>query len=562
MTGGKKNSKLFLGRVLSSLTMTKYIFYAIMALFFISVICVSSAKAQDSDDHLVINEIHPAPFSAEKEWVEIYNPTLDDFDLSDFCLKDGAIAAKNLSGVISAREYFIFEVSSGWLNNSGEILQLIHCTSLEIIDQVAYGNWDDGSVNPDNNAQAPNQGQSISRIPNGQNTDVDRDDFRVTAPTQAKENILPYYPSGVRINEIFPQPATGADDEFIEIYNFFDETVDLSGWQIDDDESGSKPYLIPQNTLIAPEQYLIFGKNLTKISLNDSGDSARLIDPNGDIKSSVSYDKACRGESYSWFFDRWKWTIEITPGNENVLREEVVLSDEDLFVPEIAIFDAKNLAVEETVKVSGVVSVLPGKLSNQYFYIEEENSGIQIYSYHKIFPSLQLGDVVTVIGELAEYKNEKRIKISASTDIQVISSRSPPEAKKIRINDLGEGFEGMYVQVTGTVSKTSGNVFYLCADGAVGVETGYEIQISIREGTGIKKPKMRVGDRVEVAGILSQYGDYYRILPTRQDDVKIIKSSSLAKSGINLYLSLLITGLIFFLWIIFPKVKKRLRRLP
>lgn len=556
MTGGKKRDNNFvLGWTLSALAIAKHISYAIMALFFISVICVFSVSAQDSADHLVINEIYPAPFSGEKEWVEIYNPTLVDFDLSDFCLKDGAIATKNLSGMILAGEYFIFEVSSSWLNNSGEILRLIHNPSLGVIDQVAYGNWDDGSVDPDDNAQAPAQGQSISRIPNGQDTDIDRDDFRITAPTQAKENILPVFPSGVCINEIIPQPATGTDDEFIELYNFSDETIDLSGWQIDDSEGGSKPFLIPQSTFLIPGEYLVFQKSLTRISLNDSGDSVRLIDPNGDIKYQVpAYQKAIRGLSYSKFGDTWKWTTEITPKGENIFREEIILPDEDLLVEEMLISQVRELPIEETVKVIGVVSVLPGKLSSQYFYIEDESGGIQIYSYHKSFPFLRLGDVVSIVGELAEYKNERRIKISSESDIQITSSRSPPEAKKIKIDEINERLEGRYISVTGTVTKTSGNVFYIHGSG--------EIQVSIREGTGIKKPKMRVGDRVEIAGILSQYGDYYRILPTRQDDVKIIKSLSLAKSGMNLYLSLLITGLIFFLWNIFQKVKKRLQRLP
>jgi len=366
------------------------------------------------------------------------------------------------------------------------------------------------------------------------------------------------------VPEILPEPATGSDDEYIELFNTGNNEVDLSDWRLDDSTAGSE-YVIPNGTKIASHQYLVFCKNSNalycnfnhkKITLNDiSSDYAVLIDPNGDIKYQVpAYQKAIRGLSYSKFGDTWKWTTLVTSGSENIFQEEIILPDEDLFVEEMLISQVRELPIEETVKVIGVVSVSPGKLSSQYFYIEDESGGIQIYSYHKSFPFLRLGDVVSIVGELAEYKNERRIKILSESDIQIISSRSPPEAKKIRIDDINEGMEGQYISVVGTVTKTSGNVFYIHGSG--------EIQVSIREGVGIKKPKMRVGDRVEIAGILSQYGDYYRILPTRQDDVKIIKSSSLAKSGINLHLSLLITGLIFFLWNIFQKVKKRLQRLP
>jgi len=526
----------------------------IILLVFFSVFLFSQ-NTRASDVDLLINEIYPNPTSGEVEWIEIYNPTNQTIDLTNYSIEDGTHKPKALFGMLCSGCYFVIEKNpdgfSFALNNDKEIIILKYIDL--IVDQVAYGNWDDGSVNPDENFQAPSQGKSLSRIPNGENSGQNKNDFRVLIPSKESENILPIFSSLIRINEIIPQPSTGSPDEFVELYNNSSQDIDISGWQLDDIDGGSSPYNIPDGTIIESGAYLVFKNQTTKISLNDSGDSVRLIDPNGDIKSIVSYEKAKRGQSYSWFFDAWKWTNLVTSGSENIFQEEIILPDEDLFIEEALISQVRELPIEETVKVIGVVSVLPGKLSSQYFYIEDESGGIQIYSYHKSFPFLRLGDVVSIVGELAEYKNERRIKISSESDIQIISSRSPPEAKKIKIDEINERLEGRYISVTGTVTKTSGNVFYIRGSG--------EIQVSIREGTGIKKPKMRVGDRVEIAGILSQYGDYYRILPTRQDDVKIIKSLSLAKSGMNLYLSLLITGLIFFLWNIFQKVKKRLQRL-
>lgn len=527
--------RLFFGLLVSSV---------IFILFFIF-----APKTRAAGDHLVINEIYPAPLSGEKEWVELYNPTGVDTGLVDYSLKDGGVAAKNLSGIISAGDYFIFEVSSGWLNNSGETLSLIYKPTSAIVDEVAYGNWDDGDLT--NNAVAPSNSESISRIPNGQDTDIDTDDFRIVPVTKGKENILPppvVYSNQIYINEILPQPATGSADEYIEIYNSGNGEIDLSGWQIDDISGGSSPYNIPVGTKISGGEHLSFYNPTTKISLNDSGDSARLIDPNGDVKSEISYSKAIRGQSYSRFSDSWQWTLTLTPNGVNVLTLEV-LEVEEIGIGEVDIPTARQIENGQTVTISGIVSVVPNTLSTQYFYIQDANSGIQIYNYNKNFPALNVGDEIQATGELSEYKNEKRLKITSASDIVVISNKSPPEAIRTEIDNLSEGFEGRYVVIRGTVSKTSGNTFYVHGSG--------EIQVVIRDSTGIKKPKMRTGDIVEIAGILSQYGDYYRILPTRQGDVKIIKSSTLAKSGMDFWLYIILAIFLSALWIILQKVNSR-----
>lgn len=538
---------------------------SLFAFLFFVLLFLSSQKAKASDAQLVINEVYPAPLSDEKEWVEIYNPAALDVDLSDYSLKDGSIAAKNLSGTILAENYFVFEVSSGWLNNSGETLSLVYKPSAIAVDKVTYGDWDDGDTT--NNAQKPASGGSISRIPNGGDTGIDIDDFQIVPTTKGGENILPppvVYSDKIIINEILPQPATVSGDEFIELYNSGDTDVDLSNWRLDDASAGSE-YEIPAGTIIGAKRYLVFCKDSTrpycdftntKIALNDtSSDHAILLDPNGDLKYQVpDYTKARRGQSFSKFDNNWQWTITLTPGSYNIFSEEIDLAVNDIQIIDTDIVTARTLLDETVVAVIGTVSVVPGKLSSQYFYIQDLVSGIQIYNYNKEFPVLSPGDEIKVCGELATSSNERRIKITAASDITILNTHPPPEAQKKTINSLGESLEGRYIVVTGTVTKTSGNTFYIHGSG--------EIQVAIREGTDINKPKMHVGDLVQIAGILSQYKDSYRILPTRQDDVKIVKSASLAKSGADLSLPLVISVVIILLWNIFQKVKKKQRISP
>lgn len=497
----------------------KHVFLVGMALFFIGVFFVLAPKAKASSD-IVINEIYPAPISScdpgvdsqcTKEWIELFNPTVNNVILSGYSLFDSGDTPYKLDGkAIAAGGYLVIYNGSGGfsfaLNNDGD--SVILKTNV-IIDQIKYPDFTNY------------KGKSFARVPNGYG------DFRIVDKTPNDGNLLKVYSDAVIINEILPEPVTGSNDEFIELFNTGMNEVDLSGWRLDDGTPGSE-YEIPVGIKIGGPNfpsYLTFQKSVTKISLNDTtSDFAVLIDPNGDTKYQVpAYLKATRGQSYSKFSDDWQWTTTLTPNAANILTIEVVVADQDAPILTTDIAGARNQPNGETVSVTGIVSVTPGKLSSQYFYIQDGNSGIQIYSYSKLFPALSVGDQIQVIGEMGSISNERRIKISQPSDIQILSIRSPPEPINITIDQLDENYEGCYVHVFGTVTKTSGSTFYIHGSG--------EIQVSIRAGTGIKKPKMRVGDRVEIAGILSQYGDSYRILPIVQSDVKIVKSFGLAKTG-------------------------------
>jgi len=83
-----------------------------------------------------------------------------------------------------------------------------------------------------------------------------------------------------------------------------------------------------------------------------------------------------------------------------------------------------------------------------------------------------------------------------------------------------ENFENKLVKVTGKVTSTSGDTFYL--DDGSG-----EVKIYIQEKTGIDKPEMHKNDIFEVTGIVDLYGKTWRILPQDQDDIKLIEEAAI-----------------------------------
>lgn len=519
-----------------------------LAIISISVLIFSSfdtANAQDTNE-LIINEIYPSPADGEKEWVELYNFSDSTIDLSQYQLKDGGVGAKNLSGFVVSGSYYLFEVSSGWLNNAGDILYLIEIATNDIVDRVAYGNWDKEvladaySFSPDDNAPVPLTGQSISRIPNGKDSNIDKDDFRIITPTPGSENDLPKYPGYIKINEVVPTPANGSANEFVEIFNTGEELIDLSGWFLDDAESGSSPYKIPNGINIAPFGYLVFYNYESKISLNDTGDTVRLIDPNGEVKDFVNYYKANRGESFSKIDDNWVWTTEMTPFATNILVLPPADTSEESLNISISIQEAKGKEIGSYISVEGFVTVLPGVLGKQYFYIQDENSGVQIYNYWAKFPELKVGQRIKVLGEIAISGGEIRIKTVNELDIIILEEVTIQDPQNVSLYDISSDLVGKVVTVQGKVKSTTGANFV--------VSGSPEIKISIRESTGIKKPKMRSGDTVRITGVLSVYNGEFRILPFDIEGVKILTSGKLPVTGFNK---------VDCLWNLFQRVQSR-----
>lgn len=104
----------------------------------------------------------------------------------------------------------------------------------------------------------------------------------------------------VVLNEYLPNPSGGSPEngEWIEIFNSDGSEVDLSGWRVDDSEGDSNPYTIPAGTKIQPSGFLVFEKSTTGISLDNSGDSVRLLSSSGSVESSHTYSSTTEEVSY------------------------------------------------------------------------------------------------------------------------------------------------------------------------------------------------------------------------------------------------------------------------
>ncbi len=126
----------------------------------------------------LINEFVSNP-SEGNDWVELYNPGNQIVDLSECELKDGAANILELYGIIPAKGFLAFNWSDN-LNNAGDTIEL-YCNA-QLTDKVTYGNGDD-------NSPIPGVGESAGRDPDGKDTNIDVDDFKIFShPTRELPN--------------------------------------------------------------------------------------------------------------------------------------------------------------------------------------------------------------------------------------------------------------------------------------------------------------------------------------------------------------------------------------
>ncbi len=121
----------------------------------------------------------------------------------------------------------------------------------------------------------------------------------------------------VVINEFLAAPKTAYSQEWIELYNKENTSLDLGNWQLDDIEGGTSPYTLPEGTTIESEGFLVFTRTF---GLNNDGDTVRLLNSTGTLVDSHSYS----GISYDLSEGRvpdggetWTTFATPTPGAAN-----------------------------------------------------------------------------------------------------------------------------------------------------------------------------------------------------------------------------------------------------
>lgn len=137
-------------------------------------------------------------------------------------------------------------------------------------------------------------------------------------------NLLP-----IKINELLPN-AVGSDDgnEFIELYNPNDTTVDLGLYRLDVGVDTPQMYVFPLGLTIAPNGYVVFSDSDIGFTLvNTQGQVTLSTLDSQPIDGAPIYNDARDGMSWALIDTVWQYTNRPTPGAANLIS---IIEDEDV----------------------------------------------------------------------------------------------------------------------------------------------------------------------------------------------------------------------------------------
>ncbi|HCC22919.1 TPA: hypothetical protein DF272_01935 [Candidatus Falkowbacteria bacterium] len=529
-----------------------------------------SSEYSVSPDDIVISEFVADPVSNESEWVELYNQTAYNLDLTDWYLLEGAGRRTDIAEIIPAGSYLVVETTN--LNNSGDTIIVKNHDDV-VITSLDYGDFNSGvaannapsHIDPDSVIRLPDSSYAVTEVPTPGEPNVfispiievdDSDEINIPLVETGGDDVVissdesdesqdsstePSYELSpdIMITEIFPDPA-GADSNFewVELFNSGSSAVNLSGWILDDIDGGSSPYVISESLIIPGLGYQSFDKSVTGLSLNNNEDSVRLIDPIGAVISSIDYSRAVEGQSYGYAESGWFWSEDPSPGEVNATpltetEDQMAVADvststktnqtkskTELNYKIVLPAEIKNLVKGDLVETSGVVAVPPNDFSAKIGYLD----GVQIYNSKAAWPNLSRGDRVTVRGKVSEYFSEKRILIDSVDDVIMVDSGELAPLK-IDTRDFTPEIVGRYVRFDGKIVDRSGSKLTLADDYGEGLAV-------IKADTGISSAEFSSGDNVNIIGVLSQYKDEIRLMPASPADIVVPELAAREAEGL------------------------------
>lgn len=184
------------------------------------------------------------------------------------------------------------------------------------------------------------------------------------------------YSHQIKISEVYPNPSgEETEEEFIELVNSGAAAVDLAGYQVADLAKTYRLEIEDFNDLkLQPGSFLLLPRVITGIALNNTGETATLRDPNGELIDQISYPVTFEGQSFAVIDNNLIWTKEVTPGAANILKVDSTPVPEPQIVPTQPVSSLPLPPYSNQVQISEILPNPAGD-ENTVEWIELVNKG-------------------------------------------------------------------------------------------------------------------------------------------------------------------------------------------
>lgn len=478
--------------------------FIFLGMIFVLFLGVDKVSAQDSS--VVINEVmaNPAGSDTGNEWIEFYNSGTDVVDLTNWKIKlyNDPLSSTPTKTIILAGEailsdeYYVYNntTTTAITNSKGKIVL----------------------QNPDNSyehtiswSKDVGDGYSMEIIGAPFNTTYTQWlSTRIIGGTQGEINsvsgVLPPEKPKLISPENNQKIFAGSNIDFI-----YEEENDIV-YQIQIASDDNFTNLVDDTDLMIGKYYWkVSATNILGQTVESNPFSFEIIEPvySDNIIVNELYPDPGSGDEWIELYnnsadsiDLHNWLLQDESGNEYLVPYGIIISPFGHVVLK-ASFSLNNTG--DLVKLFNPNKKLVSE-STKY------QNGEKGWSWAR-GPDNNWSWTTKITPEF------ENIIILPTDDINNINSDTPVNTTPIEVK-TGEvpNYDNYLVQLTGTVTKTSGNTFYL--DDGTGI-----IKIYIQDKTGIEKPAMHTGDTFTVVGLVDLYGNTWRILPQKQDDIKLVK---------------------------------------
>lgn len=305
-----------------------------------------------AESTIIINEVMYAPTDGEPEWIELVNVSNQPVDIKDWSVSDilttpAKVFITNSSLEIQPGEYFVIAKDTSFYNYHSDISYKVILKNFGTL-----GNTEDGVIIYDfrngiidsllyKSSWGGNSGYSLERLSFNLLTNDSSNwitSLSTARSTPGKVNSINYIPpynrNDVVINEIMFDPDVD-NSEFIEFLNLSSDSVNIGGWQTEDEKKNSSKLSVT-SFMLPPNQYFLLVSDslairkyglesypnktvagVSSLGLVNTGELILLKDARGNVIDSV------------WYSDKWHNKNFVSTKNISLERINPRLSGND-----------------------------------------------------------------------------------------------------------------------------------------------------------------------------------------------------------------------------------------